>query len=371
MGRGLLGVGVVAGLVSAGCSQPADSRRTPQTVYVSRERLAKQHPLSGSMAQLEDAWRRLERLAPPQSAERVGRSRPDARSYTLAPLVLPALEPIDVAGEQVRLQATSARRLAAFAERLAAQQERALRRRREELEAIRAAGRAQERREGEVLVYARTRLLREQRAAQIANLEIRINTLAARIAIVPPPPERAQLEAHRRELETELALARTQAVEAEAALWAALEMRVAEAARRDTAEIARRIDAQRAAARSAARQLVRTQQKTLEQDLALVAPSQLAPRSVAGPYVIDTPLGPGPGVRGGTEHAVLRIKQQQQSLQSFINADVEARVQDAAAEQNVVVTFDKATPGAPDRTAAFAQRVVGDQVPPRPAARKG
>ncbi len=354
--RGALGALFAAGIALGGCAPRAPRSAPAEAAYVSLERLLPRHRLWGSLVRLEQTARQLERLAgaggaPPADAP--GR-------YALSPLVLPALPAADPAEEQQRLRAAGRQRLADFTRRLAVQQERRIERRREELEAIRAAEQARRRRADEAGVYARARAIREQNAADAANLRIRINTLLARIAIVPPPPERSVLEAKVLALRAELEALREQARSAEEQARRELEERLAGAARADRAEVERLLDQERAELARGTERLMQAQRGALERDLARAA-SPPAGGTVAGRWVVESPVAarrdaPGLG------QSIDRVREQRERLRQFILADVGAAVRDAAAARNIRVTFDTAArrPGIPDRTAQFAAWIEGD-----------
>lgn len=312
------------------------------------------HPRWEDLGQLEATKRQLARLggeAAPAGGTVGGR-------YSLSPLVLPALSLGRFSAEKARLREMNARWLAEFATRLRAQQERGFGRLRRELEAVAEARGARLRREEEATVFDRARVLRAELAEEIVNLEIDINTLRARIAIVPPPPERETLEAEAKRLEARLEALRARVRSAEALAKQEMEERLRSAAQSEAGEIDRRLARERSEAARTRAALLQKQRAALETTLAALTDSASAGtgRSVAAPYVIAAPFASGAHPDAALGPAVRRVEAEREALRRFIREDTLAVLKDAAAERNLRLTLDPGA-GAPDLTTQFIDRI--------------
>ena len=341
----------VAGLAAAaGCGnrgRPAAAPAPPERVYVSLDRLVAGHPQWDDLRRLDEAAQDLGRFAG------VGRVEGGDAAYTLPRLVLPPLPPTNLSAQKAQLRARAAQQLDVFSARLREQGERGLARRREELEALEEPRLLLFGREAGEGVYERARAIRESNAARMANLEVRINTFEARIAQVPPPPDPEVLEARVAELRAELAAVEREAVEAEAIARREADQRVARARAQSKASIEAQLGRARQAGEAYIRRLVGTQGAVLEEDLRRVTDAPVTGGSAAGPYVIEVPFAARASAGATVETALDRVRQQRRTLRRFIAADVSALVRDAAAERNLLVTLDRESGGAPDRTEQF------------------
>lgn len=349
-------------LLAGGCGRKPSPPSPPESAYVSLDRLVAIHPLADELHRLDVAAERLERLAgSPGGTGAAAIGREEGRTYTLSPLVLPALPGGDFSREEVRLRRAGGQYLNEFGQRLESQRAAAERRRREDLQAVAEARQAARRRDAEAEVVVLARALRERNATRITNLVIRINTLEARIAIVPPPPDHDILRAQIAVLRDELEVVRRQRRDAEAQARQEAQARLARAARADAVEIDRLLIEERSRAKRSVQSLVRTQRAALEEELAELTASPRVGANTAGPYRIEAPFARTAPASGSLKSAIRRIQRQREVLREFIRNDTIATVRDIAARHNIAVAFDRSQKDAPDRTSQFAAWITNNQ----------